>query len=250
MVEVNEAIELADNGWAVLPLRGKVPRTPHGLLDATDDVETILAWGPLWTGANIGVKVPESLLALDVDPRNGGDVLTLGPLPPTLTCWSGRGDGGRHLYFLRPPGQLTSRGLPAGIDLKVNGYCVAPPSLHPSIRLPYVWEDRDPVPLPAHLREVLRVAAVVRGRCRVPCGDGRQLVAFVARQQLGNVNNGLYWAACRATDKALGPEVFEGLVDAAVSAGHPEPGVARSSRPERERSGHGDQYSRRSTGCY
>lgn len=45
---------------------------------------------------------------IDVDPRNGGDVTVArwetdhGPLPITLSAWSGRGDGGRHLCFVAP----------------------------------------------------------------------------------------------------------------------------------------------------
>lgn len=51
----------------------------------------------------IGAPVPEALLVIDVDPRNGGKLAELqlltGRLPTTLTVWSGRNDGGRHLYF-------------------------------------------------------------------------------------------------------------------------------------------------------
>ena len=39
---------------------------PHGLLDFTDDVDTVAKW---WsrTPWNIGVRVPESMFVLDVD---------------------------------------------------------------------------------------------------------------------------------------------------------------------------------------
>jgi Bifunctional DNA primase/polymerase, N-terminal len=70
------------------------------------DPDQIKAWWIRWPNATIGARVPESLLVIDVDPRNGGSLAELesltGPLPATLTAWSGRDDGGRHLYFRRP----------------------------------------------------------------------------------------------------------------------------------------------------
>jgi hypothetical protein len=79
----------------------------------------------------------------------------VGDLPDTLTAWSGRNDGGSHLYFLRPPGPLTSTRLPEGIDLKINGYMIMPPSIHPATGLPYRWEDHPVASLPSRLRELL-----------------------------------------------------------------------------------------------
>jgi hypothetical protein len=42
----------------------------------------------------IGARVPDSLLVIDIDPRNGGSLEALtnqvGALPETLTAWSGR----------------------------------------------------------------------------------------------------------------------------------------------------------------
>ena len=107
----------------------------------------------------IGARVPESLLVVDVDPRNGGNLAELelftGPLPPTLTAWSGRNDGGRHLYFLRPAGPITSTRLPDGIDLKANGYCIVPPSIHPATGQPYRWEQHPVAAIPPRLRALL-----------------------------------------------------------------------------------------------
>jgi hypothetical protein len=151
------ALELAANGWAVFPCWERNYRTdpktgepegaksPHsdkrlqlinGHLDASRDPDLIRAWWRRWPKAMIGAPVPDSLLVVDVDPRNGGSLQELesltGSLPPTLTAWSGRNDGGQHLYFLRPAGPLSSTRLPQGIDLKANGYCVVPPSIHPN----------------------------------------------------------------------------------------------------------------------
>ena len=152
-----EALDLAAAGWAVFPCKwqgddGKAPLTRNGHLEATRDPEQITRWWTRWPLAMIGAPVPISMLVLDIDPRNGGilDALTAaaGPIPPTLTAWSGRNDGGRHLYFLRPAGRLTSTKLPTGVDLKVNGYCIVPPSLHPATFQPYRWDQRPAAELP------------------------------------------------------------------------------------------------------
>lgn len=164
------AIELAANGWAVFPLRGKVPAISKriggaGVLDATTDIAQIATW---WAGrysnANIGVRVPPAIAVLDIDPRHGGDATVAelqeqyGPLPRTLTVWSGRGDGGRHLYFHRPFAPLSVKGLP-GIDLKTHsGYVVAPPSRHPDTGQPYRWEGDQIASMPHWLARLLSPA--------------------------------------------------------------------------------------------
>ena len=142
------AIEYGVNNWPIIPLNGKLPAIPnphpkgsrerqechgechlygHGVHDATIDV-TVLAswWGGLYTGCNIGGRVPESMFVLDVDPRNGGleslaELETAhGSLPETLMTLSGRGDGGCHRFFRRPPGRLSCKLLGPGIDLKTS----------------------------------------------------------------------------------------------------------------------------------
>jgi len=154
------AIEYAIHHWRVFPLRGKNPAIPyphpkgspdygkckgecglqgHGVLDATDDITTITAWwSGRYAGCNIGGRIPESMIVLDIDPRNGGDESLAahekinGKMPDTLTTISGRGDSGVHLFFRRPPGKLSSRRLGPGIDIKTStGYVVLPPSIHP-----------------------------------------------------------------------------------------------------------------------
>jgi hypothetical protein len=155
------AVELAVRGWAVFPLRGKVPAISKGdggsgVLDATTDVDHVIEWwGERYKGANIGARVPEHAFVLDVDPRHGGDrslarlIAKHGDLPDTLTVASGREDGGRHFYMRRPDAKLTSRVLGDGLDLKTHaGYCVMPPSRHPDTGRPYRWVSTAPVAAP------------------------------------------------------------------------------------------------------
>jgi hypothetical protein len=161
------AVELALGGWAVLPLRGKVPAIPGpgGVLDATSDIETVIEWwsGP-YAGCNIGARVPASLFVLDVDPRKSGCLEALadlllehGPLPTTLTAVSGRGDWGRHLYYRHPGGKLSAARLPEGLDLKTSsGYCVVPPSIHPATGQPYTWVQAPMADPPSWMVDLLR----------------------------------------------------------------------------------------------
>jgi hypothetical protein len=161
------ALTLAGRGWLVFPLNGKVPRTGHGLKDATTNADQIRAWWRDWPEAGIGVVTGQAsdLLVLDVDPEHGGDDALHelerehGQLPQTVEVLTG--GGGRHVYFRHPGGDYrnTAGRLGAGLDTRGDGgYVVAPPSRHESGRR-YEWSvDGDPdevevAPAPAWLLE-------------------------------------------------------------------------------------------------
>jgi Bifunctional DNA primase/polymerase, N-terminal len=201
-------------GYEVFPLRGKLPlgncpdcdpRSPryqphqaascehelcHGLYAASSEPGRVAGWWAQWPQANVGARVPRSLLVLDVDPRHGGHARLAelerqhGPLPPTRISVSGRGDGGRHCWFLHPGGVLSAARLGAGLDLKTRtGYVLLPPSRHPATGHPYRWADPvvDPAPLPAWLAGLLTppaaAAPVVAGRRPRPPTRSRGSVA-------------------------------------------------------------------------
>lgn len=169
---LGHAVALAANGWPVFPLarRSKVPLIPtsaggHGHLDgSTDPAEAERIW-KRHPYANIGARVPDTLVCVDLDPRNGavetmtGLVERYGLLPATLTSLTG--SGGAHLFYARPPGELTQRSnlLGAGIDVKVGGrgYVVLPPSIHPNGRR-YSWaaDMTEVAPMPAWMVQKLR----------------------------------------------------------------------------------------------
>lgn len=150
---VTSALALAAAGWPVFALHGKIPYKNcepcrgkrgcrcehlfcHAFIAATTDPTRIHAMWAMKPDSNIGLRPPAGVFVLDIDPRNSG--VLPGGLPETLTAVSGRGDGGKHLYFrgLRPAS------LGPGIDIKDwGGYVVAPPSLHPDTGLPYLWEN-------------------------------------------------------------------------------------------------------------
>lgn len=159
------AIEYGLHHLPVFPLNGKIPAIAggRGVLDATSDIQIIARWwGGRYRGCNIGGRVPTSVIVIDVDPRNGGlDSLgalqqRYGSLPETLTTISGRGDGGAHYFFRRPPGTLSHKRLGAGIDLKTaSGYTVMAPSIHPATGKPYTRVDRPVTAPPDWLVELL-----------------------------------------------------------------------------------------------
>lgn len=246
---LSAALDLAASGWAVFPCKwcgedAKAPLTSHGHRDASRDPDVIRAWWTRWPDAVIGAPVPDPFLVVDVDPRNGDGLVELeklvGPLPETLTVWSGRGDGGRHLYFRRPHGPLTSTRLPAGIDLKANGYCIVPPSIHPASGQPYTWDQRPALPLPTRLRELIRPRTTHVRRTYGTSGGGNNLVRWVENLDGGNRNDGLFWAATRAFEAGQLDTIADDLVRAAVGTGLSEIEARRtvaSARIPRPRNG-------------
>lgn len=233
MPSLIDALKLARAGWDIVPLRGKIPVTSHGVKDASRDPEQIRAW---WQGGaqhNIGARVPASYFVIDIDPQNGGTVEALEDatgliLPRTLTVHSGRGTGGRHLYFRHPGGVLTSRLLPPGIDVKTStGYCVMPPSLHPETGMPYRWETCEPAPLPSPLLQLIRPPAprpTEQPRHAPPLSRrALYLVEYVQDAPEGTRNARLFWAACQALRDGHPSETLELLEAAATVAGLSEP---------------------------
>lgn len=254
------AVAYAAAGWRVFPLstrggrkaplfpsphdgpghgcQGQCGRLGHGFYDATSAADTVSAWWTRYPDALIGARIEHHLLVLDVDPRGGGDDTLArleaehGPLPATLTCYSGRGDGGRHLYLLRPrtPGwALTGVRLRPGIDLvhRTLRYTVLPPSPHPATGQPYRWHH--PVLPPAvppvwltHLvtpprpPDLPTIRPTVRG-----CGSVAGLVNKVLRQKVGGRHDTTLWALYRAYEQNAADAQIEAICQAAVAVGKP-----------------------------
>jgi len=239
MPTLDDALGLASAGWAVLPLRGKIPVTAHGVKDASNDPDRVRSWWRAGTTHNIGARVPAGIVVLDFDPQNGGSVAALEDaagvrLPDTLTVHSGRGTGGQHRYYVRPPGELSSTRLPAGIDVKTDrGYCVVPPSLHPLTGRPYRWELHPHATLPASVIALLHPALVQR-REMPPASRGPLskralfLARYVEQSAEGQRNAHLFWAACRAAEDGHPADTFDLLEGAAVAVGLSESEARRT----------------------
>jgi len=130
----------AEMRFWVLPLEhlGKKPITPNGYKDATRGQEKIEHYWDIQPDSNIGISCePSGIIGIDCDydEKKGYDGLkTLleieeninSPLPKTVIVDTPR--GGCHFYF-KVPENFTPKGkLANSIDLKFNGYLVAPGS--------------------------------------------------------------------------------------------------------------------------
>ena len=123
-------------GWKVFPV---VPQTkrpvgwlvPNGYLDATTDAAQITKWWTSCPTALVGIPArPNGLVIIDVDaykPDCEFPALEkrLGTLPETPRVLSPR--GGTHYYLLDQVGSYSGTACP-GVDVKSDGYVVAPPS--------------------------------------------------------------------------------------------------------------------------
>jgi hypothetical protein len=177
------ALAYARRGWPVFPLHhpdphrgcscidaqkcrspGKHPRTRKGLKDATTDPAQIRRWWELYPLAGVGLAMgrKSGLVALDVDPRSGGDASLCelleryGELPNTLEATTG--GGGSHIFFAHPGVSFKNSAsvLGEGLDVKTDGgYVVAAPSLHASGKR-YQWRARhSPASIPGWLVKLL-----------------------------------------------------------------------------------------------
>ena len=150
------ALRYAALGWHVLPVwgvddlgrcrcgksgsaeghkPGKHPHgklAPHGHHDASADEAVIREWFTADPDAGVGLSLEASgLVALDVDPRNGGDAALAaleaehGVLYSEVVAITQ--GGGEHRVFKADPQGVYESTLGAGLDVKHNGYiCVEP----------------------------------------------------------------------------------------------------------------------------
>jgi hypothetical protein len=167
------ALAYAKMGWHVLPVwsvdehgqcrcgrpnnekghkPGKHPQAdlaPHGHQDATVDEKLIKDWWAVDPDAGIGISLADSgLLALDIDPQNGGDdsLAALEAEHGVLhsDCTAITQGGGEHRLFKADPDMTYPGTLGKGLDLKHHGYiCVAPTLGSTGV---YRWESgRSPL---------------------------------------------------------------------------------------------------------
>jgi len=194
--QVEAALAYSFRGWLTFPCRprSKEPLTEHGLKEATTTPNTIREWWQRWRQANVAIALGavSHIVALDVDPRHGGDASLAdltdqnGSLPTTPHSLTG--GGGHHFLFAHPGGTLKAMyQLADGLELRADGaYIIAPPSIHPNGHV-YAWEvsehfeDVLPARLPSWVLAMLRVQRQQeRGRPPVPemLGEGQRNVSL------------------------------------------------------------------------
>jgi Bifunctional DNA primase/polymerase, N-terminal len=236
-------------GWKVVLLgpQWKLPFVPkwkggNGVHDASSDPDQIRAWGRDCPDGNIAIACGQAsgILALDVDPRNGGDVSIRALAAKGCVFPKGprahTGNKGWHLLFQHRSGIAGSKGkIGPGIEVKSTGgyILVAPSWTRPSDDGPggsYMWEVSPfdvPVPrMPLWLTTMLCPPPRPRPSFRPDArgGDIEHLARFVAGAPQGERNNRLYWASCRTRELVAKHMISEAsavrrLSEAAAAAG-------------------------------
>lgn len=205
------AARYAAAGWHIFPLPARQKRPfpcTRGLYEATADIGRTQTRWRAYPDSNIGLwPGPSGLLVIDLDGPDAFDAAArLGLLDvETLTCTTGREDGGAHRYFRHPGGTVGNVHLAPKIDVRCDaGYVLLPPSVHPSGRR-YTWQNpRAPIAeLPDAARRALLEAttrdAAVDARAEqtiddaaggTPTGEeiDRRVQAYLAR--VGTVGEG------------------------------------------------------------
>ncbi len=151
---LSAALELARQGWQVLPVKRndpkgkKPPYTDNGLKDATTNEATIRDWWETWPDANVGVLLRDLfLLDVDMKPGGGDGLASLKRFHAehgqnVYQCWERSGGGGRHIFFRMPGRQIKHQGAVKdypGLEVwHGDRYVVVAPSIHASGK-PYEW---------------------------------------------------------------------------------------------------------------
>ncbi|MGA5603874.1 bifunctional DNA primase/polymerase [Streptomyces griseoincarnatus] len=219
------------------PCRGECGRFGHGVYDATTDptrIRALFAAAPRATGYGIACGLPpHHLVGVDLDTKNGADpggaLRALASrhgftVPPTVVVLTP--SGGRHLWLSGPPDVVVPNSagrLAPGIDIRgAGGYLVGPGSRteHGTYRSAPGTAGLAPAPCPPALLRLLLPPPRAHHPTPPSAGDhGQGLVQFVLAAHEGQRNTRLFWAACRAHENGIGPELVEPLVDAARATG-------------------------------
>jgi hypothetical protein len=210
---LRQALAYAARGWPVFPCHvgQKTPATAHGYRDATTDEQQITRWfsrNPRWNLAiATGAPGPDVLDIDDHGPAGNGyaafATLSKAGLLNGAAVYVRTPSGGLHAYFT---GSAQRNGhLPAHhLDFRSRGgYVLAPPSRvdgkpYRVIRTVQADGDVDWAAVTALLdpqRQITRPHP-----SQAPGRDLSHLARWVASQQEGNRNAGLFWAANRALD--------------------------------------------------
>lgn len=147
------ALQYARMGYAVLACvpREKRPLTaccPHGLKDATTDVETVERWWTEHPLANIGIRLGSASvgnpMVIDVDDPSLANQLLAPELVVTEETWVATTGRGCHIWVSteKPTNTriITRKSGRAKVgELRGNNsYVIVPPSIHATGR-PYRW---------------------------------------------------------------------------------------------------------------
>ena len=226
------AMRYAGAGWPVFPcIPGeKVPCTRNGLLDASTDPDRVASWWGRNPDRNVAIATgapgPD---VLDVDNHGeaGNGFAAFNRLKRDGLLGQPRAvvrtpSGGFHAYF-RGTDQRNGKITGQHLDYRAQGgYVVAPPSTVGG--RPYEVVSHQPSADTFDWSAAKRLLDPQPEREREPQRDGDRprdvghLAAWVAAQEPGNRNDGLFWAANRAIE-AGHTDALDSLARAAQSAG-------------------------------
>jgi Bifunctional DNA primase/polymerase, N-terminal len=234
------ALAYARRGWPVFPCQPgqKTPATRHGYQDASTDEQQITRWFAGHPDRNLAVATgapgPD---VLDVDQHgqagNGFAAfnrLRAAGLLDGAAAYVRTPSGGLHAYFT---GSTQRNGHLADHHLdfrSIGGYVLAPPSQvngH-SYQLIKTLDGQSQVDW-ATINRLLQPSTQQQRHepRREPDGDLSRLAGWVARQQQGNRNAGLFWAANRALEANQAADLSP-LAAAARQAGLGEREITRT----------------------
>ncbi|MER5290707.1 bifunctional DNA primase/polymerase [Streptomyces pharetrae] len=223
-----------------LPCHGECGRFGHGVHDASTDPERIralFAAAPWATGYGIACGLPpHHLIGIDLDTKSGTDASAalrelalrhLFTIPATVVVTTP--SGGRHVWLTGPPDVAVPNSagrLAPGIDVRgAGGYLVGPGSRteHGVYGTAPGTAHLPPAPCPPALLRLLLPPPRTPARSSTSPGEhqsqGEGLIQFVLAAHEGQRNTRLFWAACRAYENGIGPDLTAPLIDAARSTG-------------------------------
>ncbi|WRZ91933.1 bifunctional DNA primase/polymerase [Streptomyces sp. NBC_01007] len=222
-----------------LPCHGECGRFGHGVYDASTEprrIRELFAAAPWATGYGIACGLhPHHLIGVDLDTKSDTDSSTalrelalrhLFTIPDTVVVLTP--SGGRHLWLSGPPDVVVPNSagrLAPGIDIRgAGGYLVGPGSRteHGVYETAPGTARLAPAACPPELLRLLLPPPAPRAHHPTPSATDRQgqgLVQFVLAAHEGQRNTRLFWAACRAYENGIGPQLTTPLVQAAVRTG-------------------------------
>lgn len=135
-------------GWAVFPVKGKIPVTRNGVKDASTKPRLAAIWYSRYPERGVALATGEvsGVWALDLDGEEGKEAFVElqeehGPIPKTVCSRTG---SGWHLFWQMPDDgdvRNSASQVAPKVDVRgTGGYVVLPPSPHPSGRR-YEWVD-------------------------------------------------------------------------------------------------------------
>jgi hypothetical protein len=233
------ALYLAAMGWHVFPLAPMTKRQP-AVKDwenrATTDPERITR---CWTADSWNIAVatkPSRLVVVDLDMPKGGEpgpdgetALTAlaaergGPIPVTYTVTTP--SGGKHLYFVAPPGTTlrnTAKHIASNVDTRAGGgYVVGPGSVTEQGGYELV-DETDPVELPGWLVQasVEKPIAAYSAPVQIRSGRTGSFGAAALRgevQRMRDTAPGTYNAVLSSSAYTIGRKVGADIIDHATA---------------------------------